>query len=216
VRGTGTGGGEMRNIYVVRHTEAEHHVKNLAGGWYDTSLTEKGKEQAEKIAENLFKEVKITSIPIYSSDLKRCAEMADIISKKFKSKIILDRNLREKSSGEGDGKPKQWYDAHIIHPQDDNHLDYRTFKGAESRREVGIRAHTFLNGLLQKNEENTIIVTHGFFTTFLILAWMKIPAEHMDYGELRGHSGGVALLNEDDFWKNRNVIYTNRMDFLET
>jgi len=204
----------MRNIYIVRHTEAEHHVKKVAGGWYDTSLTEKGRYQAQKIAENLFKEIKIAGIPIYSSDLKRCVETADIISKVFQSKITLDKNLREKSSGEGDGKSKQWYDAHILLPPDDNHLDYRTFKGAESRRDVGIRAYTFLDELLKKPDQNTIIVTHGFFTTFLIFAWMKIPVEHMGYGEFTGHSGGVAHINEDDFWKNRNVIFTCRMDFL--
>jgi hypothetical protein len=44
---------------------------------------------------------------------------------------------------------------------------------------------------------------------------MKIPVEHMGYSVFRSQSGGVALLNEDDFWHNRNVVYTCRMDFLE-
>ena len=47
------------------------------------------------------------------------------------------------------------------------------------------------------------------------MAWMKIPVEHMGYMDFRGHSGGVTLLNEDDFWKNRNVIYLDRMDFVD-
>jgi 2,3-bisphosphoglycerate-dependent phosphoglycerate mutase len=204
----------MRNIYVIRHTEAEHHIQKITGGWYDTSLTEKGRVQAQRIANNLFKELKITGIPIYSSDLKRCVETADMISKVFKSKVILDKNLREKSSGEGDGKTREWFDSHITYnPEESNRLDQYTHKGSESRREVGIRAHTFLGRLLKEPEENTIIVTHGFFTSFLIMAWMKIPVEHMGYGEFPGHSGAVTLLNEDDFWKNRMVIYLNRSDF---
>ena len=47
------------------------------------------------------------------------------------------------------------------------------------------------------------------------MAWMRIPVENMDYGNFPGGGpGGVTLLNEDDFWHNRNVIYTNKMDFL--
>ena len=44
---------------------------------------------------------------------------------------------------------------------------------------------------------------------------MKVPVANMGYSDFKGKSGGVALLNEDDSQKNRNVIYTNNMDFLE-
>ncbi len=205
----------MRNIYIVRHTEAEHHVKGLGGGWYDTSLTEKGRAQAQKIAENLYKEIKLPGVPIYASDLKRCAETADIFSKVFKSKVTLDKNLREMNFGEGGGKPQKWYDANTIpYPPNCNRLDHRIFEGAETRRKVGQRATKFLDKLLKKQEENVILVTHGFMSTYLILAWLKVPVENMDYGKFRNNSGGIDLLNEDDFWKNRNIIYLNKMDFL--
>jgi hypothetical protein len=36
----------------------------------------------------------------------------------------------------------------------------------------------------------------------------------MDYGDFKVSSGGVTLLNEDDFWGNRNIVYTNKMDYL--
>jgi probable phosphoglycerate mutase len=205
----------MRNIYIVRHTESLHHVQGLGGGWYDTPLTEKGKLQAKTIAENLYKEIKIAGIPIYSSDLKRCSETATFFSEVFHSTVILDKNLREMNFGEGGGKPREWYDTHIIAlPAGSNRLDHRVFKGAESKREAGTRAQIFMDKLLETTDENVIIITHGFITKFLIMAWMKIPVEHMGYCDFRGQSGGVAFLNEDDFWGNRNVIYISRMDFL--
>jgi probable phosphoglycerate mutase len=205
----------MRNIYIVRHTESLHHVQKLGGGWYDTSLTEKGRAQAQNIAENLYKEIKLAGIPIYSSDLKRCAETADIISKVFKSKVTLDKNLREMNFGEGGGKPREWYDANTIPmPVRGNRLDHRIFKNAETRREVGQRATNFINQLLKIPDENLIIVTHGFMSTHLILSWLKIPVGNMNYAQFKTNSGGVDLLNEDDFWKNRHVIYFNRLDFL--
>jgi probable phosphoglycerate mutase len=199
----------------VRHTESLHHVQGLGGGWYDTSLTKKGKAQAEKIATSLFKEIRLQGIPIYSSDLKRCSEMAAIFSKVFNSAVILDKNLREMNFGDGGGKPKEWYDANTIpSPTDGNRLDHRVFKNAESRREVGQRAHSFLDQLLKKQDENVIIITHGRFSTFLIMAWMKVPVENMDYCSFVVKPGGVTILNEDDFLGSRNVVNTNKMDYL--
>jgi probable phosphoglycerate mutase len=205
----------MRNIYIVRHTEAEHHVQKLLGGWYDFPLTERGKNQAEQIATKLFIEINTRGIPIYSSDLKRCSEMADIFSGVFGSTVIFDKNLREMNFGEGEGKPQKWRSENIIpRPVDGDRLDYRRFNNAESRREVGKRAYACLDSMLSKPDKYIIAITHGFISTFLIMAWLKVPVENMDYGDFKVSSGGVTLLNEDDFWGNRNIVYTNKMDYL--
>ncbi|MFR9126406.1 MAG: phosphoglycerate mutase family protein [Acidaminococcus intestini] len=37
-------------ILLIRHGEAEHHVKALTGGWTDSCLTADGKVQMEKLA----------------------------------------------------------------------------------------------------------------------------------------------------------------------
>ena len=206
----------MINIYVVRHTEAEHHVEDLGGGWYDSSLTEKGKAQALKIANSLYDELSINNLPIYSSDLKRCVEMADIFSRVFESTITLDRNLREMSFGDCEGKPKEWRVDNVI-PMltDGKRLDHRFYKNAESRREAGQRAVDFINKVLEQSHENVIVITHGFFSTFLIMAWLKVPVENMDYCNFYLGPGGITVLNEDDFWGGRNVLDLNRMGYLD-
>jgi probable phosphoglycerate mutase len=205
----------MRNVYIVTHTESIHHVKHLGGGWYDTPLTEKGKAQAAKIAKNLHAEINILGIPIYSSDLKRAKETADEFSKVFGSTIIIDKNLREMNFGECGGKAKEWQTEHIIpRPEDGNRLDHRIYNGAETRRECGQRAYAFINRLIGAADNNVIVITHGFMRTFLILAWLKVPVENMDYGQFPANSGSVTHLNEDDIYTNRNIIYLNRMDFL--
>ncbi len=135
----------MRNIYLITHTEALHHMQGLGGGWYDTPLTEKGKAQAAKIAKAFQNETKLTGILLYSSDLKRAKETADEFSKVFDSTVIIDNNLREMNFGEYGGKTKEWYDKHIVPPpKDGNRLDHRNFNGAETRRECGIRANVFI------------------------------------------------------------------------
>jgi 2,3-bisphosphoglycerate-dependent phosphoglycerate mutase len=217
VRGTGEGGGEiMRNIYLVTHTEALHHVQGLGGGWYDTPLTEKGKAQARNIAKNLQAEIKLTGIPIYSSDLKRAKETAEEFSKVFGSSVIIDKNLREMNFGEYGGKTKEWHDKYIVPPpKDGNRMDHRLFNGAESRRECGQRAYVFINRLLDEPDDNVVVITHGHFRTFLIMAWLKVPVENMDYGQFPANSGSITHLKEDDLFNNRNIVYLNRMDFLK-
>jgi len=39
----------MHELILVRHGEAGHLVSDLTGGWTDSSLTERGKRQAERL-----------------------------------------------------------------------------------------------------------------------------------------------------------------------
>ena len=43
----------MRNVYVVTHPEATHHVEGVVGGWHDSQLTAGGVHAAASIAEEL-------------------------------------------------------------------------------------------------------------------------------------------------------------------
>ena len=101
----------LRDIFVITHTESIHHVKQLGGGWFDTSLTDKGQADARRIASSLFDRTKTRGIPILSSDLKRCSEMAAIFQGVFSGPCTTDPRLREMSCGEpccneeGKGEP---------------------------------------------------------------------------------------------------------------
>ena len=71
------------NIYLLRHGE-----KNKDG----TALSKNGIKQASYLAKKL-KDIKFNKI--YSSDLVRCKQTAEIISKNHPTKIIFDESLRE-------------------------------------------------------------------------------------------------------------------------
>ena len=43
----------VKNIFVVTHTEATHHLENKVGGWYDSDLTYRGSREADTVAEHL-------------------------------------------------------------------------------------------------------------------------------------------------------------------
>src|SRR3990172_12822221 len=71
------------NIYIIRHGEK-------AGD--EGGLTKRGKAQVSSLAKKLGK-LKITKI--YSSDLQRCKETAEIIKKTLKLPIKYEKALRE-------------------------------------------------------------------------------------------------------------------------
>jgi len=83
-------------IILVRHGESIANAKKMSQGkqdeWIDTHLSEKGVEEAKKVALRLKKE-KIDII--YSSDLKRAVETAEEINKFHNVQIKFDDRLRD-------------------------------------------------------------------------------------------------------------------------
>jgi len=205
----------MSNVFVVTHAQSLHHVERRVGGWYDTSLTDLGRTQAEKTGR--FLESAIDSdAQIFSSDLRRAAETAEIIGRHLHEPVTLDPRLREMSYGDAEGKPQDWFIDRIKpQPADGNRLDHRVYAGAESRREVAERVGAALTDILVKGARDTVIVSHGFASTFIVMAWMKVPAEHMGYCNFPARLGSVTKLHEDERFGNRGVSYICRTDHLE-
>ncbi|HDJ21992.1 MAG TPA: histidine phosphatase family protein [Candidatus Bathyarchaeota archaeon] len=205
----------MRAIYVVQHAQSIHHVEKLVGGNYDTSLTPLGIQQAKKIGEYLADVIGPEKVEIISSDLRRAAETANIIASYFNQGVTLDPGFREFGYGRAEGKPREWLEKHLVpRPADGNRLDHRVCEGSETRREIAYRVQGALERVLEKEVKNTVIVSHGFALTFIIMAWLKVPIENMDYCNFKADPGGITLLVEDDLFCNRGVQYVNRTEHL--
>ena len=69
----------MKRIITVQHTQSIHHINGMVGSWTDWELSEKGIMQANKIGEKLKTETADTKFVMYSSDLKRARQTAEII-----------------------------------------------------------------------------------------------------------------------------------------
>jgi len=205
----------MRNVFVVTHAQSLHHVERKVGGWYDTSLTDLGRNQAEKTGQYLESAIDSTDVQVFSSDLRRAAETAEIIGKHLQRPVTLDPRLREMSYGDAEGKSQNWFRDRIKpQPADGNRLEHRVYAGAESRGEVAERVSAALTDILREGARDTVIVSHGFASTFLIMAWMKVPVGHMDYCSFPAKPGSVTLLHEDDLFGNRGVSYLCSTNYL--
>jgi len=42
----------VKQFITIQHTQSEHHVNGMVGSWTDWHLTEKGRQQAARIADN--------------------------------------------------------------------------------------------------------------------------------------------------------------------
>lgn len=89
----------MRKIIIVQHCQSEHHINNITGGWANTPLTELGRNQAELIGLKLKNELEEESYTMYSSDLMRSKQTADIVANHLNLNVIEDMDLREINTG---------------------------------------------------------------------------------------------------------------------
>ena len=153
-------------IYIVRHGETEENLQRILQGHMPGTLTEQGKEQVQRAAEQLSKEgVKFTRI--VSSDLKRAMDSAQIIADTLNLPIIPMEILRERDWGKFTGMP-------IAEAMDKYRVDGKwQFPEGTTESEEGIyeRANKALVELQKQFADETIIVvTHGQFARNLIVA----------------------------------------------
>ena len=202
----------MRRLYVVTHPESVHHVSDLVGGWFDSELTDRGLRQAELIAETIRELVPDdAAVELYSSDLRRTAQTARAIAQRLGVEPTLVEGLREKSYGEAEGKAQSWLDARFVPPPPtgDRMNHYERIEGAETKHDFASRVYDAVSAILSSPCSHQVVVTHGFALTFVVAAWIHLPLESAGYVNLRSTSGGITVLEQDDFFHNRTVVSLN-------
>lgn len=96
---------DMTKIYIVRHGQDEDNANGILNGHRDMPLTEKGKEQAKQLAQQI-KNTGIIFNKAYSSPLQRAYVTGEIITKTLHiSKPEKLENLIERDFGIMTGKP---------------------------------------------------------------------------------------------------------------
>ncbi len=200
----------MRNVFIVTHPGATHVTDNVVGGWYDSSLTEQGSRDAERIAERLVVLLPGTQkLHLVTSDMRRTQQTAAPIAHAFGVAPVIDRDLRERSYGDAEGQAPGTT-VFLPPPLDSGRLDHHPgTPGTETRREWAARAYRALERVVEAGAEQTIIVTHGGTLTYLISAWIGLPLEHAGHAKFSSTPGGLTHLREDDFAHDRAVVTLN-------
>lgn len=152
----------MTRFYLIRHGETEWNVTGRWQGHTDIPLNEVGREQAALLAERLVAEERFFA-GLYSSDLKRAWETAQIIGAAVGLKPQAVADLREIDMGAWSGMTR----AEIVR------LDSATLErldmgedlprgGAESLTNLYNRASAALEAIAVAHPKgNVLITTHG-------------------------------------------------------
>ena len=98
----------MKQIITIQHTQSIHHTNGMVGSWTDWDLSELGVVQAERIGQNLAKQLSAQKIVMYASNLLRARHTAEIIAAHLGITPIIRGELRERNLGKCVGKSVQW------------------------------------------------------------------------------------------------------------
>lgn len=169
----------------------------MVGSWTDWNLTELGKQQADRIGGKLKRELEGKETVLYTSDLKRAMQTAQIIAGHLNVVPIIRPELRERNLGRCCGKSVQWLRENMERPE--NTIDDRLFPDAESRRDEWNRLEPFFEQLMADNGENTVIVSHGDLLCAFNAMFLGLCVESLNSCEAFGYAGGVSeILVRDD------------------
>ena len=205
----------MRNLYVVTHTEATHHVENLVGGWHDSALTPRGTRDAQRVAMALGERVLHGGgTSLYCSDLLRTRQTAEPIAERLGLEILMDPDLREQSYGAAEGTPPG-STPYVPPPANGDRMHHRDgIDGSETRFEWASRAYAALQRILASGAQDAVVVTHGGTATYLIAAWIGLPLEEAGYVKFKVSPGSITHLREDDVFHDRQVVALNGLSHL--
>ncbi len=157
-------------LYLVRHGQTEWNVKRLIQGHMDIPLNGKGRKQVSALAKKL---EDIQFHAVYSSDLSRTSETAELIAKQHHREVITTTALRERYFGKFQGRSfgKNKNILKLINDLKKSTVDENEIENDEKvmKRFVG-----YLRQISRENIGETIlVVTHaGPMRTFLItIGW---------------------------------------------
>ena len=202
----------MKNIITIQHTQSVHHTNGMVGSWTDWDLSALGKQQADTIGRNLAALAGDTKYVLYASDLKRAVQTAQAVGRHLGLTPVLRAELREGYLGKACGKSVQWLRENLEQPE--KTVDDRLFSDGESRRDIWKRLLPFFNEIMENDQENIILVSHGGLLSVFNTMFQGLPVESMNTCELWGGAGSVSRMTVNNDGK-RMIRSMGDLSFLK-
>lgn len=166
---------KLCTIYLVRHGESEWNTQGLMqGSTSGIPLTKTGIRQARELA-GRYKTIKFAAI--FSSDLLRARQTAQVVAFRKKLAVMTTKALRERSFGELEGKTLAEYERELRQTLDQFHAlsDTEKFKFTFPRKIEGVgttvsRVITWLREVsIAYPGKNILAVAHGGVLRLLLI-----------------------------------------------
>lgn len=161
---------------LLRHGETEWNLQGRRQGQLDSPLTALGKLQA--LAAGRYLAARPAFDGVYSSDLRRASQTAQLVLGEEAGKLVLEPGLRERHLGVLQGLTVE--EAGERHPEAIeayNAPDPATpIEGGESLLEATDRAMACLKALAERHEGGRVlVVTHGGLLTVIFKRVVGVP-----------------------------------------
>ena len=178
----------MLEIDLVRHGESFFNRVGKVQGHTNSPLTELGREQARRVGEVL----KIRRIEtIYTSDLVRALETAQIVGGVLGLEPVVLEGFREIALGQWEGRPIE-----EIRREDSKNLELwysrpmeARIPGAESLEDFRERVLGTFQGLLGRHREGRIaLISHGGVLSVIISHVLGLNLNHLWHFRLNNAS----------------------------
>ena len=177
----------ITTVLLVRHGQTDWNADGRWQGHSDIPLNDAGRRQAEALASRL------SSWPVqavYSSDLLRAAQTADIVGRILGLEPILEKAWRERKGGIFEGKTAD--ELRKSHPE-----ALRRFLageaeplGGESNPALSERVRLAFEAAVKQHEGEMIaVVSHGGALTALVSHILGLAPERRAPLSLRGNTG---------------------------
>lgn len=140
-------------IVYETHSISVDNERGVATGWLDGALSERGRELARELGRRRRDD---DLVAVYSSDLGRAVETAEIAFAGSGIPVRLDARLRECNYGELNGAPVARIEAIRSSRIDE------PYPGGESYRDCVVRVRDFLDDLLPEHDgKRVLLVGHA-------------------------------------------------------
>ena len=176
-------------IYIVRHGQTEWNLLGKTQGHGNSDLTPKGIEQAELLADSM---TKYLIDYIYSSDLGRAYQTAEIIGNKLNIEVEKTEALREMNFGTWEGRIikdiieedpalyKMW--------RNEPHL--AKIPQGETLSQIKERTDAFIKEINEKYDgKHIVLVTHSLCARIMLLSFLDSSVQNI----YRINQGNTAL-----------------------
>ena len=167
----------MRRLCLVRHGQTDWNSEERFQGQRDVPLNQKGRLEAHSLAQRL---IDISFSAIYTSDLKRAKETAEIIAERLHLPITIEPRLREINQGKWEGKSFEVIRNRYAEQWNQRTIDPVNFRppGGESIAEVADRVYAAVNDIVNLTPSDFVmIVSHGLAIATILCKANGIPID---------------------------------------
>jgi broad specificity phosphatase PhoE len=200
----------VKRVILIRPGETDWNRDERWQGWVASPLNQHGRQQALALAKYVRN---IGMSALYTSDLMRAVQTADILAESLSYTPIPDSRWRERDIGKWQGmtqdEMRTWYTDEFQKLQAD--IENFRIPGGESRADVRKRVNEAFADVLKTDKGSTIgIISH---TTATHLLLESIIPKYDVYGSVLGNTSVTTIaLTDSGQWQ---IVTANDIAHLE-